>query len=143
MFGEELILGFKEVGLDEKSRIFLPKFTGVEQGDRISFVEDSPSSLKLYNLMYMQQLISEINKKCNPENKEKVQQLSDRLQLLYYSYLATSKVDSHGRITIPQDIVNEYRFKDKIIVQGCGTNLTIFNSKDAYDSYVRKLKTTK
>ena len=89
------------------------------------------------------QLISEINKKCNPENKEKVQQLSDRLQLLYYSYLATSKVDSHGRITIPQDIVNEYKFKDKIIVQGCGTNLTIFNSKDAYDSYVRKLKTTK
>lgn len=143
MFGEEPILGYREVGLDEKSRIFLPKFTGVEQGDRISFVEDTPSSLKLYNLMYMQQLISEINKKCNPEDKEKVQQLSDRLQLLYYSYLATSKVDSHGRITIPQDIANEYKFKDKIIVQGCGTNLTIFNSKDAYDCYVRKLKTTK
>ena len=30
MFGDEPILGYREVRLDEKSRIFLPKFTGVE-----------------------------------------------------------------------------------------------------------------
>lgn len=143
MFGEEPILGYREVSLDSKSRIFVPKFSGVEEGDKISIIENGPSSLKLYNLMYMQQKVNELNKMCDSKDKERVQQLSDRLQLLYYSYLATSKVDSQGRITIPQEVAKEYGFKDKVIMQGCGTNLTLFNSRDTYDCYVRELKTTK
>ncbi len=140
MFGEELILGYREVSLDDKGRIFIPKFTGVEKGDKISIVENGSSSLRLYNLMYMQRLINELNQKSNSEEQERIQLLSDRLHLLYYSYLATSKIDSQGRMTIPQDIAREYGFKDKAYMQGCGSNLTIFNSKESYNSYVRELR---
>ena len=85
MFGEDLILGYKEVSLDEKGRIFLPKFTGVEKGDKISVIENETGSFKLFNLMYMQRIIDELNKKCCSKDQERIQLLSDRLKLLYYS----------------------------------------------------------
>lgn len=140
MFGDEPILGFKETGIDTKGRIFIPKFTGAEAGDRISIVENGYGSLKLYNLLYMQRVIDELNKKCNPADGEKIQELSDRLQLLYYSYLATNFIDSQRRLNVPDQILREHGFKDKAYMQGCGTNLTLFNSRESYDSYVRKLR---
>lgn len=143
MFGEDLILGYKEVSLDEKGRIFLPKFTGVEKGDKISVIENETGSFKLFNLMYMQRIIDELNKKCCSKDQERIQLLSDRLQLLYYSYLTTCNVDSQRRIHIPQQILDEHEFSDKVIMQGSGTSLTVFNSKESYNSYVRKLRATK
>ena len=34
MFGEDVILGLKEASVDCKGRIVLPKFTGVEVGEK-------------------------------------------------------------------------------------------------------------
>lgn len=140
MFGEIPILGYKEVSVDEKGRIFLPKFTCAEKGDQVSVLENGANSFKLYNLTYLQNIINELNKSCDSSEKRKIQELSDRLQLLYYSYLATGRVDSQRRLNIPDQILREYGFKDTAIMQGCGTNLTIFNSRESYNEYVKTLR---
>ncbi len=140
MFGDEPILGYKEIRIDSKGRIFIPKFTGVEVGDKISIIENGYGSLKLYNLLYMQSIINDLNKRCNSQDMQRIQLLNDRLQLLYYSYLATNSIDSQKRLNVPDQILREYGFKDKVYMQGCGTNLVIHNSKESYDAYVKKLR---
>lgn len=143
MFGEDIILGYKEASVDNKGRIILPKFTGAETGEKIAIVDNGPRSLKLYAVLSMKKTIDALNKNCSPDEFEKLQTLNDRLQLLYYSYLATSNVDSQRRINIPDQIIRSHGFTDSVIMQGCGTNLTIYSDKETYEDYVRKLRATK
>lgn len=143
MFGEDIILGYKEASVDNKGRIVLPKFSGAETGEKIAIVDNGPRSLKLYAVLSMKKTIDALNKNCSPDEFEKLQALNDRLQLLYYSYLATSNVDSQRRINIPDQIIRSHGFTDSVIMQGCGTNLTIYSDKETYEDYVRKLRATK
>ena len=92
---------------------------------------------------YTTQTIDALNKNCSPDEFERLQALNDRLQLLYYSYLATSNVDSQRRVNIPDQIIRSHGFTDSVIMQGCGTNLTIYSDKETYEDYVRKLRATK
>lgn len=140
MFGEDVILGLKEASVDCKGRIVLPKFTGVEVGEKIAIIDNGARSLKLYSVLYMKKVVEALNKNCSPDELERLQSLNDRLQLLYYSYLATSNVDSQRRVNIPDQIIRSHGLTDSVIMQGCGTNLTLYSDKEAYSEYVRQLR---
>ena len=60
MFGEDLLIGHKNVGIDEKNRIYLPPFTKAEENDVLALVNGvdhvGNPQIKLYLLKNIEKL---------------------------------------------------------------------------------------
>ncbi len=144
MFGEDLILGYKKCKVDEKHRIFLPKFSFSEKGDSIVISEGDDGIILLNNIVTLKQRIANIEKSINSgEQMKSLELLYLKLERLYVSCLATSKVDAQRRIIIPDDVCNKHTIGNSVILQGCGDHLKLFNNEETHNEYVKKLYNSK
>lgn len=144
MFGEDLILGYKKCKVDEKHRIFLPKFSFSEKGDFVVISEGDNGVLLLNSIVALKQRIANIEKSINSnEQMKSLELLYLKLERLYASCLATSKVDSQKRLLIPDDVYDKHSIGSSVILQGCGDHLKLFNSEETHNQYVRKLNNSR
>ncbi len=141
MFGDELILGVKELTIDNKGRIFLPKKSGCETGDKIVFASSDEGLITLYNYTAIENKIKYYNRRINAsENIKFIEAMQNEMKKVYASCLGTGNVDKQGRVTIPAHIIEEYGLSETVIAQGCGKGLTLFKSKEEREQYIRSLK---
>lgn len=144
MFGEDLILGYKKCKVDDKHRLFLPKFSFSEKGDSIVISEDENGIILLNNIIALKQKIANIEKSINSsENMKSLELLYLKLERIYASCLATSKVDSQRRLLIPEGVYDKHTIEDSVILQGCGDHLKVFNDEESHNEYVRKLNNSR
>lgn len=144
MFGEDLILGYKKCKIDDKHRLFLPKFSFSEKGDFIVLSEDDNGIILLNNIVALKQRIANIEKSINSsEQMKSLELLYLKLERLYVSCLATSKVDSQKRLLIPDGVYDKHAIGDSVILQGCGDHLKLFNNEESHNEYVKKLNNSK
>ena len=144
MFGEDLILGYKKCRIDDKHRLFLPKFSFSEKGDSIAISEDENGIILLSNIISLKQKIASLEKSVgSSENMKSLELLYLKLERLYVSCLATSKVDSQRRMLIPEGVYDKHKINDTVILQGCGDHLKVFDNEESHNEYVRKLNSSR
>ena len=132
MFGEQLIIGHSESKLDQKGRLFIPKYTKVNTGEELILLQDSIyhySSLRVYSLnnTYLKIINKYEELRNNASNEEEYIRLSLKIDELYQSLEGYFKVDSQKRILINKYLLERLNWNttDTFNLDGAGNSLLI------------------
>ena len=86
MFGDRPIFGNAEYKIDSKGRLYVPKFSGVEQNDELIIQKGEGNYYVIINW-------SKIKKEI-----ERLQKENNAIELITHSIVSLVKVDKMGRI---------------------------------------------
>ena len=130
MFGEKVLIGYSSCNIDEKNRIYLPKFTGAEAGDKLLIIPEN-ENLAIYSSTTLDNYVEKISLLNNiKEEKELLKEFREYCE----SAIQEITVDKQKRITLSSNI----DFIDKNIeVRGSGDRLLIIGNF-TYPSLYRK-----
>lgn len=109
MFGEESMYGQYMVHLDDKDRIFLPRFTYVEQGDSLLII-DKEDYLHVYGEEVFEKRIKQLEDIYIKSSSDKKREIEIELLKLYSSILKKVKADSQRRINLGGIKTNKNEF---------------------------------
>ena len=123
MFGEKPMLGSCVRSVDNKGRIYLPKFCNAEKDDNL-VVQKIDNHFALFNLSHIEK---EIKKYRDWEDFEKV-------NLIVSSIVDLVTVDKVKRINLKHN----YILTNKIYIQGNWDNVLLFSSPEDYGQYILK-----
>ena len=123
MFGENPMFGQAEVSIDSKGRIFLPTFTGREEGDQVVLVfNDILEIHEIYSVSALEKKFKQIEEQIVKATTKKEEIFyKKRLYQLSKSILRSSKVDSQGRMLIGKTFEDE----DKLLTTGAYDHIMI------------------
>ena len=130
MFGEKVLIGYSSCNIDEKNRIYLPKFTGAEAGDRLILIPEN-ENLAIYSSTTLDNYVEKISSLNNPkEQKDLLKEFREYCE----SAIQELVVDKQKRVTLSTSI----DFIDRNIeVRGSGDRL-IVSGNFYYPSLYRK-----
>ncbi len=130
MFGEKVLIGYSSCNIDEKNRVYLPRFSGAEAGDRLLIIPEDEniaiySSSTLDNYVEKISLLNDVN-----EKKEYLNEFRKYCE----NAIQEATVDKQKRITLSTNI----DFIDKNIeIRGSGDRLLV-SGNFTYPSLYRK-----
>jgi DNA-binding transcriptional regulator/RsmH inhibitor MraZ len=133
MFGEDIIMGLKEISIDPKNRITIPKFTGIEGSEEIGLVlNESFKSLYIMKKEEVDKFIKQLIKE-NGLEEEYLFDLEKR-RVNYqinnsYDYVTT---DKQCRINLPSRFISSLQIENKAFVIGENHHLVLCKDVDAY-----------
>lgn len=140
MFSEDVMLGQKKCSIDNKGRLFLPKFTYATSGDEIGIVNNDEVLLKLYSLKSLKERILKLQTgSYDSKNADVLKNIQSELEYIYASIIETSIVDSQRRLHISQDTIVTHLIKDSLYLQGASDHVNIFSNNEEFNSYKLKL----
>ena len=126
MFGDKPIFGNAEYKIDSKGRLYIPKFTSVEQNDELIIQKGQGNYYVIINW-------SKIKKEI-----EKLEKENNKIELITHSIVSLVKVDKMGRIIFNPD--EKFAINKKVFIHGNYDSIQIFPSKKDYEEHIEKLK---
>lgn len=144
MFGDNITNFSQEVSVNN-NKITIPKITGVESEDTISFIYDlKRTKLLLYSVKELEESLNHTNEKL--KEKRLTHQITEKKYrryirfLLNKLYLDDKKCDSKMRVKLPSKAIEHFNITDKVYMVGKDTHLELFPSKEVYDEEVKSFK---
>ncbi len=136
MFAEKPLYGIKEIAIDDKGRIMLPKFTKRETGDELILLFDSKTSqYKIYNSKRYDEIIDILQKySLKAINKSDRLKYKKRIYEMCKNVLRTLTVDKQNRVFLGKIFPNSTR---RILCTGVSDHLII---KPINEESVQKIK---
>ena len=128
MFGDIPIFGNSENGIDDRGRIFIPKFTGVEKNDKLIIQKGNGNYYVIFNYSDVERKIEQIRTFDNP----------NKLELYISSIVALVNVDSDNRITFSQH--KNFAIDRKVFIHGNYDSIQIFPSQKDFEDHIEELK---
>ncbi len=129
MFGEVPIYGNCEKNLDSKNRLTIPKFSSVEENDRLVIQKSDTGNF--YIIINCSKIDEEIAKLKEKDEKRKI-------ELLTSSIVALTKVDKQGRIIFHPN--ESFAIDRKVFIHGNYDCIHVFSSKKDYEDHIDELK---
>lgn len=130
MFGEDPMFGNCTKKFDKKGRIFLPSFCKAEKDDKI-IVQKSTNNDHFILVNFSK--IEEELRTCVTTSNE------DKLAILTSTIVALVKVDAQSRINLKSKD-EKFIISDEIFLHGNYDSVQIFNCKEEYNNYIKRLK---
>lgn len=127
MFGSIPIFGNSTNKIDNKGRIFVPKFTDAEKGDQLVIQKSDVGNY--YIICNCTKIHQEI---------ERLKDDKTAIELLTSSIVDLVKVDSQRRINFRQ--WENFAIDGKIFIHGNYDSLQVFPSEEDYNKHIETLK---
>ena len=128
MFGEIPIFGNSENKIDNKGRLFVPKFTGVEENDRLVVQKGQGNYYVIINFSEIEDKLRAL-KKSNQEGK---------IEIITSSIVSLVKVDKQGRIIFhPHE---SFAIDRKVFIHGNYDSIQVFPSEEDYINHIKELE---
>ena len=128
MFGEIPIFGNSENKIDNKGRLFVPKFTGVEENDRLVVQKGQGNYYVIINFSEIEDKLREL-KNSNQEGK---------IEIITSSIVSLVKVDKQGRIIFhPHE---SFAIDRKVFIHGNYDSIQVFPSEEDYINHIKELE---
>ena len=128
MFGELPIFGNSEPKIDSKGRLFVPKFTRVEENDQLVIQKGKGNYFVIANCS----LINEKIKQLKENNDDR------KIEILTSSIVDMVRVDSQNRIIFRHH--KNFAVNRKVFVHGNYDSIQVFPSQKDYENYIEQLK---
>ena len=125
MFGDRPIFGNAEYKIDAKGRLYVPKFSGVEQNDELIIQKGEGNYYVIINWSKIKEEIENIQKENNA------------IELITHSIVSLVKVDKMGRIIFNP---NGFTIDRKVFMHGNYDSILIFPSEKDYEEHIERLK---
>lgn len=131
MFGENLILGKSFGKIDDKNRIFIPSFTGVEPKEQLllqTINYNTDLAIKLLSTKEYLYIIERFKKlRENATNIEDFERYTNEIEKICQNLEYLVNVDNQKRIQLPHSIMTKLEWENKSEVQykGLGETLLI------------------
>ncbi len=140
MLGEKIILGTKEVSMDEKGRMIIPSFAYPTPDEEVVFTVEDKESFYISSLeMLKNTLINLKNERYSTINSQKIFEIERRIEQIYKTAIDIAQIDKNARIIVPKFIRSEIIFVNdetqkstNLIAQGNGYRLKYYINKNAY-----------
>ena len=133
MFGENYMLGVTQVKPDQNGRIFLPKFTGVEQEDILILIQKK-DYLEIWTRLSLISILKKLERKmkCASTEEEKLCYLRNFNQINVLIVEGYRKVNCceqrHSiRVNLGKKLVERYNLSQGAIIEARGSYLRIWN----------------
>ncbi len=143
MFGENYMLGIKQLKLDEKGRCSVPSFTGVQKDDFLVILHGD-DYLEAWNycdiIAYLKEIHHKMMETDQLDVRKKYQLLSD--QITSRVALEPRKVcfsEKLIRLNLGTSLMEEYQLYDGVIIEGKGKYIRIWNNQK-FEEYQMQLK---
>lgn len=132
MFGEDIITGEREISIDNKRRIVIPKFTGIEENDRlICIYENDNTFFEIINFNDFKKVIkykNSLSKKFLEDGDfEKYNIINQEMKKIIEEAFVSSRVDKWSRFVLDSNIVEKFDLNNKILVKGSLTSDNIYS----------------
>lgn len=128
MFGEIPIFGNSENKIDNKGRLFVPKFTGVEENDRLVVQKGQGNYYVIINFSEIEDKLRQL-KNSNQEGK---------IEIITSSIVSLVKVDKQGRIIFhPHE---SFAIDRKVFIHGNYDSIQVFPSEEDYINHIKELE---
>ena len=133
-----MINGEKTLKIDERGRITIPDFTGVEVGENLRFQFDpSFESLLIYSEAEFQEMAESVREKLYViPSIPKVKKF--RRNFFGILSFMPEKVDSGKRIHIPERAILRLGLSNNVFIIGQGYHLRLCKDKESYEELLRK-----
>ena len=135
MFGENNIIGSKELTVDDKHRIKLPGFTFVEPKEElVFFLSVDRNYLLLATDRVHDTYINTMFKYFNIDPTlilTNTQRERETMRILLARNSRIAEVDSNKRITLPSDFITKLDIKDKVYMIGDNKMIRLYPSEEA------------
>lgn len=125
MFGDRPIFGNAEYKIDSKGRLYVPKFSGVEQNDELIIQKGEGNYYVIINWSKIKEEIEQFRKDNNT------------IELITDSIVSLVKVDKMGRIIFNP---NGFTIDRKVFMHGNYDSILIFPSEKDYEEHIERLK---
>lgn len=125
MFGDRPIFGNAEYKIDAKGRLYVPKFSGVEQNDELIIQKGEGNYYVIINWSKIKEEI------------ERLQKENNAIELITHSIVSLVKVDKMGRIIFNP---NGFTIDRKVFMHGNYDSILIFPSEKDYEEHIERLK---
>ena len=126
MFGDRPIFGNAEYKIDAKGRLYVPKFSGVEQNDELIIQKGEGNYYVIINWSKIKKEIERLQK----ENSE--------IELITHSIVSLVKVDKMRRIIFQPH--ESFTIDRTVFMHGNYDSIQIFPSKKDYEEHIERLK---
>lgn len=104
MFGENQIIGEKNIKVSRNNKITLPKFTGAEEGDCLVFIR-SLDDFMIFRTEHFLTLVDYYQKKLKTiTDLDDRKKIKNNIKKLYYSILREVECDKNRQIILPSQI---------------------------------------
>ena len=141
MFGANEIIGEKAIKIDNKHRIIIPAFTGVEPNEELVL---QLNMLENILFIYGKDEFYKKSKLFEQTLKEQSRRLGmslpdlRKIQRLYYSKLSfmPEKVDREKRIIIPEKVISSLELTDRVFVIGKNHHIELCKNRDIYEQII-------
>lgn len=120
MFGEKLIFGEKEMSMDEKGRIILPKFTYAEEKDEVAFIyPEAGDYIRIFLYQKVEALFNRmVDKQINTKDLKLMKDIQNTINNLNKLCAGTATLDKQRRVLIPEDVRNKLELNTNVQVVG-------------------------
>lgn len=125
MFGDKPIFGNVEYKIDAKGRLYVPKFSGVEQNDELIIQKGEGNYYVIINWSKIKEEIEQFRKDNNT------------IELITHSIVSLVKVDKMGRIIFNP---NGFTIDRKVFMHGNYDSILVFPSEKDYEEHIERLK---
>ena len=135
MFGDNYMLDVIEASVDvQKSRIPLPKFVNADAHESVVLLEKT-DFIEVWSINTLKEKLRELERlilcAVNDDDRARYQFLSDQ----FTSVAKTVKVSSNwSRITVGKKLLDKYQIVDKVIVEGKGDYIRLWEP-NKFDEY--------
>ncbi len=117
MFGDKVLIGYSNTSVDDKKRLYLPKFTCAEAGERLIVIPED-DRLAIYSSEVLEEYVDIIDSiKDFKERKSFLKEFREYCE----SIISEVTVDNSKRITLS----NIEFYDNNITVQGSGDRIII------------------
>ena len=128
MFGEIPIFGNSENKIDSKGRLFVPKFTGVEENDQLVVQKGQGNYYVIINFREIEDKLKQL-KNSNQE---------DKIEIITSSIVSLVKVDKQGRIIFHP--YESFAVNRKVFIHGNYDSIQVFPSEKDYENHIEELE---
>ena len=140
MLDEEIILN-KEISIDNKNRIIIPKEAEPNDGDIVCLIRENDLVFRIQSFNKYNNLLKRYRRLIMSSKDIKSKLDYENLRsLLTLSLMVKKKVDLSNRIIIPEKVIEEYDLGEKVIVTGGYDHIKVFKNDDTKKKYMLRLQ---
>lgn len=140
MLDEEIILN-KEISIDNKNRIIIPKEAEPNDGDIVCLIRENDLVFRIQSFNKYSNLLKKYRKLImNAKDIQSKLDYEKIRSLLTLSLIGKKEVDLSNRIIIPERVIEEYDLGKKVIVTGGDDHIKVFKNEDTKKEYMLRLQ---
>ena len=140
MLEEEIILN-KEISIDNKNRIVIPKEAKPNYGDIVCLIRENDLVFRIQSFNKYSNLLKNYRRLImNSKDIKNKLDYENLRSLLILSLMGKKEVDSTNRIIIPEKVIEEYNLGEKVIVTGGDDHIKVFKNEDTKKEYMLRLQ---